>query len=91
MIEKDAIRELEKQWTVAYPYASLKLFHRKYKGVNTLYITTKGCYKVESSRLISYYFPSIYLTKTDYSTLTYTYRTDNEAQIDRLQEDSHDR
>ena len=90
MTEKDAIRELEKQWAVAYWYASLKFFHRKYKGVNTLYITTKGAYKVESGRLISYYFSNIYRIKEDYSTLTYTYRCDDETQSNRLQRDSHD-
>lgn len=89
MNEKDSICTLTEQWAVEYWYASLKFLHRKYKGVNTLYITTKGAYKVESGRLISYYFP-INLIKSDYSTLTYTYRVENEAQINGHEGDSHD-
>ena len=89
MNEQDSIRELEKHWAVEYWFASLKFTHRKHKGVSKLYITTKGAYKVESGRLISYYFP-IELIKSDYSTLTYTYRTENETQSNRLERDSDD-
>jgi hypothetical protein len=89
MNEQDSIRELEKRWAVEYWFASLKFYHRKYKGVNTLYITTKGAYKVESGRLISFYFP-IDLIKSDYSTLTYTYRVKNETQSNRHERDTDD-
>jgi len=89
MNEKDSICTLTEQWAVEYSYANLKFFHRKYKGVNTLYITTKGAYKVESGRLISYYFPTE-LIKSDYNTLTYTYRTKDEAQTDRPERDFDD-
>ena len=90
MNEKDLICALTEQWAVEYSYASLKFFHRKYKGVNTLYITTKGAYKVESGRLISYYFYSTDRIKEDYSTLTYTYRIENETQTDRPERDFDD-
>lgn len=90
MNEQDSICDLEKRWAVEYWYANLKFYHRKYKGVNTLYITTKGCYKVESGRLISFYFHSIDLVKSDYNTLTYTYRIENETQTKRSKRDSDD-
>lgn len=89
MNEQDSICALTKQWAVEYSYASLKFTHRKHKGVIKLYITTQGAYKVESGRLISFYFP-IDLIKTDYSTLTYTYRVDNETQTNRHERDSDD-
>lgn len=90
MNEQDSIRELEKRWTIEYWYASLKFTHRKHQGVSKLYITTKGCYKVESGRLISFYFSPLNLIKSDLSTLTYTYRVDDETQIKRSKRDSHD-
>ena len=90
MNEQDAIRELEKRWAVVYWYANLKFTHRKHEGVSKLYITTKGCYKVESGRLISLYFHSVDLIKSDYNTLTYTYRIENEAQTKRSKRDTDD-
>ena len=76
MNEEDLILELKERWKVEYFYADLKFFHRKYRGERTLYITTKGAYKVESGRLISLYFPTTTRIKGDYGTLTYTYRND---------------
>ena len=90
MNEQDSIRELEKRWAVEYWYASLKFTHRKHEGVIKLYITTKGAYKVESGRFISYYFHSIALIKSDYNTLTYTYRIEHETQTKRSKGDSDD-
>jgi len=83
MNEQDTIRALEERWAIEYWYATLKFARRKHQGVIKLYITTKDAYKVDSSRLISFYFPSIYLIRSDYNTLTYTYRTDNETQSNR--------
>jgi hypothetical protein len=91
MNEKDTICNLEKRFAIEFSYATLKFAHRKHQGAIKLYITTKGCYKVDSGRLISFYFPSIYLIKSDYINLTYTYRTDNETQSNRHEGDSHDR
>ena len=90
MNEQDAICALKKRWADVYSYANLKFTHRKCKGVSKLYITTKGCYKVESGRLISLYFHTIDLIKSDYNTLTYTYRIENETQSNRLERDSDD-
>lgn len=74
MSEEDSIRFLKEHWAVEYHYASLKFFHRKYKGEQTLYITTKGCYKIESGYSITNHFPNMVRIKGDYGTLTYTYR-----------------
>ena len=90
MNEQETIRALKERWAVDYWYATLKFTRRKHQGVIKLYITTKGCYKVDSGRFISLYFPSLYLIKSDYGTLTYTYRTDNETQSNRHEGDSHD-
>ena len=90
MNEQDSIHELEKRWAVEYWYASLKFAHRKHQGAMKLYITTKGAYKVESGRLISLYIDHIELIKSDYSTLTYTYRVENETQSNRHERDTDD-
>lgn len=90
MNEQNSICALKERWAIEYWYASLKFLHRKYRGEQTLYITTQGCYKVESGRLMSYYFPNLYLIKSDYSTLTYTYRNENETQSNRPKRDTDD-
>ena len=74
MSEEEEIRALTERWAVEYHYASLKFTHRKYRGESTLYITTKGAYKVDSGRFISLHFPNMTRIKGDYGTLTYTYR-----------------
>lgn len=70
----DKLARLKEDFTERYPYAQLKITRRNYKGKKRLYFTTVGCYKVESGRLISLYFPRIELIRADYIKLTYVYR-----------------
>lgn len=74
MKQEDKLSILKEQFAESYPYAKLRVTRRKYKGKKRLYFTTIGCYKVESGRLISLYFPKIELIRNDYANLTYTYR-----------------
>jgi hypothetical protein len=70
----DKLTRLKEEFNQQYPYAELKIQRRKYNGRKHLYFTTIGCYKVESGRLISLYFPRIQLIRSDYAKLTYVYR-----------------
>ena len=74
MKQSDNIAHLKQIFSERYPYAELKITRRNYKGKKHLYFTTIGCYKVESGRLISLYFPKIELIRSDYEKLTYVYR-----------------
>lgn len=70
----DKLCHLKETFAEQYPYAKLKITRRNYKGEKHLYFTTTDCYKVESGRLISYYFPNIELIRSDYAKLRYVYR-----------------
>ena len=68
------LERLKEEFAKQYPYGELKVQRRKYNGRRHLYFTTIGCYKVESGRLISLYFPRIAMIRGDYAKLTYVYR-----------------
>ena len=68
------LERLKEDFAKQYPYGKLIIQRRKYNGRRHLYFKTVGCYKVESGRLISLYFPRIELISADYAKLTYVYR-----------------
>lgn len=74
MKTEEKLSHLQEVFAERYPYAKLIIARRKYKGRKHLYFTTVGCYRVESGRLISLYFPRIKLIREDYTNLTYVYR-----------------
>lgn len=69
---EDPIGMLKKTFADRFPWATLKIVRRNGK----LYFYTYGCYKVDSGRLISIFFPNIVMIRGDFANLKYSYRND---------------